>query len=64
MFGFNYRYELNESKQTIKLAPTKQMWVACIAISILGWLPFIGLIVLDEYESKKKKPDPVDINPV
>lgn len=42
MFGINYRYELNQEKGTIKLAPTRRMYVFGIApyviIPVALWL--------------------------
>ena len=38
MFGYNYKYEMNASKNIIKLAPTKGTYAKAMLPSLLLWM--------------------------
>lgn len=52
MFGVNYRYEFNNEKGTIKLAPTKKFVVATILANVV---PVVALLGVGAYLEKKDK---------
>lgn len=64
MLGINYRYEFNDKKNTLKLAPTKSVVVTSLVLIAAPYLFLAGLIVIDKYETSKlpKTTDPE--NPV
>lgn len=55
MIGINYRYEFNDKKNTLKLAPTKSVMVTSLVLIALPYLFIGGLAVLDMIENPKPK---------
>jgi len=58
MFGTTYRYSINPDAGTIKLAPTKGMWIATLAVTVLPWvvLSLIGYSI-DKKEQEAEAHD-------
>lgn len=52
MIGVNYRYEFNEKKGTLKLAPTKSMWITTIVTTFAPW---VVLYAVGTYFEKKEE---------
>lgn len=65
MLGINYRYEFNDKKNTIKLAPTKGVLITSLVICTIPYVVLAGLIVLEKYEDSKrpKTTHTEDLNP-
>lgn len=57
MFGYNYKYEMNASKNIIKLAPTKGTYAKAMLPSLLLWVGLGALIA-----SASKQPTVLEYN--
>lgn len=55
MFGRTYRIvNINDSKGTIKLAPTRKRIIATMAVNALVWMGFSALVSSASEKSKQR----------
>lgn len=55
MIGINYRYEFNDKKNTIKLAPTKSVMVTSLVLIAAPYVVIGGAALVDYVQDRKWK---------
>lgn len=54
MFGFKYKYAIDETKNVITLRPTKGAYITSAVIGILGCVAVTVLVAVDEARERRE----------
>lgn len=57
MFGYNYKFEMNPAKQTIKLRPTLGTYAKAFGPVVVIWAVLAALVAADKIVTNEKTDD-------